>query len=519
MASEELKDNKLVRWWQREETVTKILAILGGVITIIGLVFLAMLAYRSGILGPRSSVILAAVICVIVFASAFKARKNNPDGVLGPALIVVATLGALADIWVAVFRLEWYSPTLGAVITSLLVIVGLLVAYTWNHEKLGIIITAFSPLFILPVAINVLNATYYTPAFAGCILATALAAFAIRWGNQWSGLHLTASIVFLIGVLLTWERPVLTLLAGAVGVALLMIFSYEQPVVSRGLEVLAWLAFLLVPTFMSIDSRPYHYIFTGAVFTAMLAWVVANGGHARYDFTQRRQAQENASTGFYVACAALALSMTREYLDGGPVIFGFVFMALAVGLVWALPRVEPKAAAIAIIGGLLMALQDTVMAWAGAGRGPRGAMEWESVVFIALGAAIAVGMLVKRKQLGVPEDLAELALFVIALFQISAIVPAVFLLVSHTEISYMVAQLVISVAWMFIGIRLINHKGEAYRKAGLTLTLLATAKLVFFDLSVLGGLVQVIAFIVSGVILLVAAFNREKILKDSNHDN
>lgn len=513
------KDNKLVAWWQREETVTKILAVLGGVITIIGLVFLAMLAYKSGILGPQSSVILAAVICVIVFASAFKARKNNPDGVLGPALIVVATLGGLVDVWVAVFKLEWYSPVLGSIITTMLVIVGLLVAYTWNHEKLGIIITAFSPLFILPVAINIINADYFTPAFSGCILATALAAFAVRWGNEWGALHMTASFVFILGVLLTWDRPILTLLAGAVGVALLMIFSYEQPIVSRELEVLSWIAFLLVPTFMCINQGSFHYIFSGAVFAAMLAWVIANGGYARFQIGQR-QAKDNANVGFYVALGALSMSMLWEYAEHGHAVFGFVFMLLAIGVVYLIPRTEPKAGIVAIIIGLLVVVSDTAMAWRGEGKGPGGAMTLDSVIFIVLGAVLAAGMVIKRKELAQeqPElqmdDKAQLAVFLVALFQISAIVPAVALFISDTELSYMVAQLIISVTWMFLGIKLLNNQGETFRKAGLALTLLATAKLVFFDLSVLGGLVQVIAFIVSGVILLVAAFNREKILKE-----
>ena len=57
VASEKKNLNPLQQWWQREETVTKVLAVVGGLITLIGLVFLATLAYSTGILGPSSSVI------------------------------------------------------------------------------------------------------------------------------------------------------------------------------------------------------------------------------------------------------------------------------------------------------------------------------------------------------------------------------------------------------------------------------------------------------------------------------
>ena len=132
VASEKKNLNPLQQWWQREETVTKVLAVVGGLITLIGLVFLATLAYSTGILGPSSSVILAAIVAILIFAAAFRAHKNQPSGVTAPAMIVVAVLGGLADLWVADFNLEWFGEITGSVLTTLICIAGLAVAYRWN---------------------------------------------------------------------------------------------------------------------------------------------------------------------------------------------------------------------------------------------------------------------------------------------------------------------------------------------------------------------------------------------------
>jgi len=93
----------------------------------------------------------------------------------------------------------------------------------------------------------------------------------------------------------------------------------------------------------------------------------------------------------------------------------------------------------------------------------------------------------------------------------SSIIPGTLLLIDKSEMSFMLGHMIISVSWIVLGILLLSRDGDLWKRLGLALALAAVAKLVFFDLSILGGVVQVLAFILSGAILLLAAFQREKL--------
>ena len=128
--------SKIQQWWEKEDLVTRLLAIIGGSITVVGLTFLALLAYASGILTPEGAVILAAVICGGLAVTSTIVHKKQPDGVSSSALLIVATLGGLADLWVAVFNLGWFGEALGSVLTVVICAGALALAYAWKKGAL-----------------------------------------------------------------------------------------------------------------------------------------------------------------------------------------------------------------------------------------------------------------------------------------------------------------------------------------------------------------------------------------------
>lgn len=79
--------------------------------------------------------------------------------------------------------------------------------------------------------------------------------------------------------------------------------------------------------------------------------------------------------------------------------------------------------------------------------------------------------------------------------------------ITDTADSFMVAQLTVSVLWMLLGVTLLL---EVDARVGLGVALLATAKLVLYDLAALDGLIQVAAFILCGLILLGCAAFRDR---------
>ena len=510
VASEKKNLNPLQQWWQREETVTKVLAVVGGLITLIGLVFLATLAYSTGILGPSSSVILAAIVTILIFATAFRAHRNQPSGVTAPAMIVVAVLGGLADLWVAVFKLEWLSEITGSVLTTLICIAGLAVAYRWNQEKLAVIVTLLSPAFITPVFLNVVHDTHFSPAIPGCIAATALAAFGARWGRPWINLHAAACAIFVLGIALTWESPHWTFIFPAVGVAVLIVFSYDQPVIPRPLTVAAWLAVLLAPIVVTVDYTIFYLIFEVIIFGLVLVWAFAQHGSALFP-AKPAPLPDNASAAVYVSAVSVVATLIIEYNITLNVWFLVGIIGLCALVIALFPKVHPAATDLAAAGALLTALNATArLLTFNDFEGDQGINVFDHWILPAA-ASLALALYFFQRKRTFTEMQIPVVLGAATLLTASSIIPGTLLLIDKSEMSFMLGHMIISVSWIVLGILLLSRDGDLWKRLGLALALAAVAKLVFFDLSILGGVVQVLAFILSGAILLLAAFQREKL--------
>ena len=508
VASGNKKDpTALQQWWQKEEAITKVLAVVGGLITLIGLVFLATLAYASGILGPESSVILAAIIALLVFGLAFRAHANRPAGFTAPAMLTVAVLAMLADVWVIVYQVKWLSEISGAVLTTVICIVGLVVARAWDKEKLGILLTVLSPLFITPFAFNILQDAHSSLAIPGCVIATALAAFASRWDRSWPGLHGTACAVFTLGILLTWDQPLWTFAASGLGVAILLIFAYRQPRVSRGLNGLAWITFLLAPLFAAHKFHVMLVVFEAIVFALILIWATTQ--QALVKTKQPTSVQENAFFGVYTSATALALALVMGYSETEIFWYACGFLLVCGTIIVLFPTVHTEATNVAGAAASILAAPFAVRVLMPA-ENPSTQM-FDTWLILVVACAV-LGLYLFKRRGTYAAQAPELESFTFAILAVaSAIVVATLLLIKPGETSFMIGHMLISIAWIVLGIALISRGQDTTTRAGLVLVLVAVAKLVLFDLSILGGLVQVLAFIISGALLLIAAFQREKL--------
>lgn len=519
----------LQQWWQQEESVTKVLAVVGGLVTLIGLVFLATLAYNTGILGPESSVILAAVACVIIFGLAFFAHGKQPRGATAPSLVVVAILGGLADLWVAIFKLGWLTEITGAVLTAVLSMVGLGVAYQWNQEKLAVIVTALSPLFITPVFLNLISDSGAIPstsnmAFPGCVCATALAAFAVRWGRAWPALHTAASVTFAIGILLTWDNPVWACMFSGLGVALLILFAYDQPAVPRPLTVCAWIAFLVFPIVAVGEFSVLLAAFEAVVFGVVLIWAFSQHGSALLPparpvngnpnapmVSPNTPLADNACAGVYCSAVALGLALLAAHTHTHQSIFACAAIALCGLIIVLFPRVHPIATNTAAVVAFLIAMNYGGMLLLDSSLPLDDGLHLLDIWSLPALCALVLGLFlyVRRGTYGEHTSL-PLVCSVCALLMTSAAIVGAVQFITLGEPGFMVGHMIISIGWIVVSLFLMSRPGENWTKLGLILTLAAVAKLVLFDLSILGGLVQVLAFIISGALLLIAAFQRER---------
>ena len=544
--------NKLQQWWEKEDLVTRLLAIIGGSITVVGLTFLALLAYASGILTPEGAVILAAVICGGLAVTSTVVHKRQPDGVSSAALLIVATLGGLADLWVAVFNLGWFGGALGSVLTVVICAGALALAYAWKKEILAVVVTAFAPLFILPAAANFLSMfpadqevqrEIHNGYFAGSLIAATICGFAARWGRPWFKLQTTATITYICAMLLSAPFILTTFLLGVVGFALVTIISFVPPFASRQLHLSGVVAVVIIPSVCLLSSNSWAAVVFISLVTAC-AYIIAriNGGIFQADFqipgTEPLPPQLANAFAFIISAGTLpivfiirffqwyALDSELRHSPAEASAFGYGSIIVAVGLllytaavVWGLPRMPKNVAWISLMCSFLAVFTYAPRSWVGADsmRVP------DSAIVLVVSLALAVALLYRHQYLletglrgiagrEIPgkqsnSEVTMLVIGVVTLVLASSAIPAVAMAISTTKLSFMVAHVLISVSWMLGAVYLLYRNNS---KPGLMLAIIATAKLVFYDLSVLGGLVQALAFLICGMVLLVAAITREK---------
>lgn len=544
--------NRLQQWWEKEDLVTRLLAIIGGSITVVGLTFLALLAYASGFLSPTGAVILAAVLCGGLAVTATVVNKRQPNGVSAAALLIVATLGGLADLWVAVFKMGWFSEAVGSVLTVVICAGSLGLAYAWKKEILASIVTAFAPLFIVPVAASFLSMfpsdnpvqrEIHTGYFAGSLLAAAICGFAARWGRPWFKLQVTATVTYIIAMLMASPFAVSTFLMGVVGFAILAILSFVPPWASRQLHVGSVLAVVVVPAALLCVHDSWVSPAFIALATACSFFIArANGGMYKVDFQVDGNAPlpPRVASAFTFAISAGTLPIifiirffrwhaldgeVQKHLDSFPY-FGYWSIGIAVALlvftaaiVWGLPKMPRSVAWISLICSFLAVFTYAPFSWVNSK-----AMEIPgSAIVLVMSLLLSVALAYRHQHLFDTEikgiagrevpasqantEVAKLLIGIVTLVLASSAIPAVAMAISATKLSFMVAHVLISVSWMLGAVYLLHRNNS---KPGLLLAITATAKLVFYDLSVLGGLVQALAFLICGMVLLVAAVTREK---------
>ncbi|WP_293791972.1 hypothetical protein [uncultured Corynebacterium sp.] len=553
--------NRLKQWWEKEDLVTRLLAIIGGSITVVGLTFLALLAYASGVLSPEAAVVLAAVLCGGLAIASTVIHRRQPDGVGASALLVVATLGGLADLWVSVFQLDWFGEALGSVLTVVICAAALGLAYTWKKEILAVIITAFAPLFIVPIAAGFLSMfpadqmtqrEIHNGYFAGSLLAAAICGFAARWGRPWFKLQITATITYMAALFMSAPFVLTTFLLGVVGFTLIAIISFVPPWATRQLHISSVIAVVVVPVLILSSHDSWGSIAFISVVT-LFAYLIAhfNGAIYKVDshYTANAPLPPTVATSFLFSIAAGTLpiifvisffrwqklyALSYENL-GGVQLLKYSTVAIAVALllysaaiVWGLPRIHKAVAWISLVCSFLVVFTYAPQSWVEADnmRIP------DSAIVLVTSLALSVALAYRHKYLldsglqgiagreapgaTVNPELILMCIGGVTLVLASSAVPAVAMAISATKLSFMIAHVFISVSWMLGAVYLLYRNNS---KLGLILAIIATGKLVFYDLSVLGGLVQALAFLICGMVLLIAAVTREKPNKSNGITN
>jgi uncharacterized membrane protein len=201
-----------------EGWISKVLAVAGVAVTLIGVVFLLVLAAQAGILRPEFRVGGGAALAVALVAAAWwlYARPGGRVGAI--ALAATGVAAAYMDVIAVTTIYHWLPAPVGLVIAAVIGGGGLTLARRWDSQHLGLLVLV--PLIgLAPVITD--GITLLLVAF---MLALSAASLPIQLGKDWIRMHAARTaaasfplLVALAGVYFDCRRDLW--LAGASGAA------------------------------------------------------------------------------------------------------------------------------------------------------------------------------------------------------------------------------------------------------------------------------------------------------------
>ncbi|MET8761963.1 DUF2339 domain-containing protein [Lentzea sp. NPDC004782] len=494
----------------------KLLAWVGGAITVLGFVLLLILAIQRGWLGPMPRVIGGAVFSGALVGIGMWLHRN-PHGRTGAfALAATGFAGLYLDVIAATSLYEYLSPGVGLVVGLGVAAAGVVLALRWDSQTLAVGVVAACAI-CSPILTE-----GFTVLLVGFLLVLKMAGTPVQLQRRWPGLAVAGGIPPIIASLLTTAQAIpadfewtVVGVAGAttvVGIVVALLTVWKRPgdVVAVGLVAGSALPAMFATTLL---KDPANSILAGAVAAVLLAiWMVpdlprafttaagATGMLALFQTTVIAL-DGNVRTAVVLAeavlLAFLAAQLTRKSALVGSIVFGVVGFLMtviqAVPISWLLH--EPRYLAVSsgdYAAGLVTALVLGVFA---------ATAPW---------AALKMQVLREPARHPFPWIVAGLVL----LYGAAGAVLCAALLVSPDESGFLFGHSVVTVSWtiaaLFLLVKGINNK--ALRISGLILVGAAVLKLVLFDLAALDGIARVLAFLGAGLVLLTAGTRYAKLV-------
>ncbi|MFB9497494.1 DUF2339 domain-containing protein [Saccharothrix mutabilis subsp. capreolus] len=490
---------------------SKLLAWVGGAVTLLGVVLLLVLAVQRGYLGPVPRVIGGALLGSALVAIALRMHRGEHSR--SGAFAVAATGFAVLylDV-VAATSIYGYLPEGAGLAAGLLIAAaGLLLAMRWNSA-----LFASGVVGACAVCAPVLT-DGFTPLLVGFLLVLKIAASPVHLRKDWPSLAVTAGVPPLLATLLVIGHTRdprtlagLALLAALVGVAAAVVTVRVRPddVPALGLAVGSPLPALLTTVVL---DKTWGAGLAGAVAVVLLGlWAVG------------RRALPSTFTAGVGAVGVLALFVSTALALDGSARAGVVLGEALVLAVLA-ERLRSRGSLLgstAFAGiGLVMTLADAVPLewlldepWRPISRGDlvTGLLAALVLALTAIAlpwAAVRLGVLGRH-------PLPWITVGLVVLYATAGVVLCSALLVSQDEAGFLFGHSVVTVSWTVAALVLLVRGIDvrSLRVAGLVLVGSAVAKLLLFDLAALDGIARVLAFIGAGLVLLTAGTRYAKLV-------
>lgn len=497
------------------------MAIAGTVITLIGIAFLVGMAIQAGLLGPIGRVVVAYVVAIALGGAALKFRDKAPEAGV-TALLTTSLYAALVTTVLVVTWLNWWPAWLGGIVMTM--IFAAYMAYArWVPTGLHRLTFMW---FVVGMSFTAAALLAFGGATASPVLLMPLLALGYA---VWREDHIARAFVALgllvnvVAMELSDPSPIASMLTAGLSLFFLVAAEAHFPTKKGSFERIT--AGYAVPCLLVLwclaqsTSEPAVWIFVVIVAAIIaVAWGQIHGWIALGGFPILYAVAATA-TQFNYFVGIAAPDETRLWVYTGLVA---LFYCAIVAL---LPYLRHVVLQITWGLGVLILAYGPIYCAVEANEVYR---ENTRIGLEAafLGAALIAAWLRRRKIHGIGTNnvhagfTAVFALF-LSMVAVVGVFSGVGLVASGGDIAmvkstWYAGHAVVSVAWMALAAWLLIRHQERFTALGILLAIVSTLKLTFFDLAALPGIFRALAFLFSGIVLLVIAVRRVRSTSGAN---
>ncbi|HHU10475.1 MAG TPA: DUF2339 domain-containing protein [Intrasporangiaceae bacterium] len=497
-------------WWERPGAVARVLGAAGAVITLFGVAFLLAIAIAAGVFGPVPRVISGAFLAVALVAGGVAARRRSPETVGGEALVATGLAAAYLDLLAATALYDFIPGPAGLVLAALLTIGAFVLARRWNSQLLAIL--AAAPPMVLAPFITGITSQLTLSFIALLLVGSALAHLGREWPWLYVARVLPAVGVLLVGVPALHKSPFpLLTITGATALGMVAAGATEQAPRWQPLTTLAAFA-ASTPLLLAVATLSSGRLAVSAsltvVFLAVAALSAAAGVSGR--LPQSLWLAPLVTGTMLLVIAAVALP-DRDWT--GPALAAAAGAYLVVARWRRSPAVAWSGAALAGLSalGFLPRLAATTTEFlADSVTGPAAVLHGLALTGLALLGVHTVRALHSGDRERTWVRLAAASMFVTGSATVILFGTWIGRLIHEPRLGFYGGHAAATALWTVLAGVLLTvlakrHPDEraVFVRTGLGLIAAAAAKLFLFDLGALSGLFRVVAFIVSGVIVLI----------------
>lgn len=492
-------------WWQREGMISRLLAIAGVAVTLIGVALLLVLAANAGFFGPVPRVVAGALLAAVLVAAAVRVH-SGPGGRIGAiALAATGVAAAYLDVVAMTTIFHWLPGPAGLALATVVVAAGVVLALCWRAQELALLV-------IVPVAVlaPVITSGVTLP-LVGFLIVLQIGVFPVHLLRQWPIVQVARTIpvvlVLMAAIQIDMTDPhrwqllaaASVVAAFATGSSIVTGLLCPEDVAASVMLGIASLPLLTWSIHVARVPALSVQLALAAVLLVVAAWRSLPG-------SLRLVAALTVGVAlFSAAFTATAGSGTRA----------ITLLVIALGYLAATWQTRNKAGytvgvVFTVLGGLMF-LQDATPDAVADSTQAVAQLGWSSIVGAVLLLAALGLVVIDAHRLQLVTDDTRWPLWIVAgiagLYTVTAGIVAAAVDIGRSggfTIGHSIATIVCMVgagALLLYARRKPEHAKPALF-AGLTIVVAALAKLFLFDLATLDGLTRVAAFIGVGLLLL-----------------